>query len=93
MKLCNTQNELTTEYILPVKIIASVNAENVHILLEEHPAQPFLGKAEVSVIKKNGYILFDFGEEFQGVRMWFCRETKKNVLICVLFSAKVYPKH
>lgn len=66
MKLCNTQNELTTEYILPVKIIASVNAENVHILLEEHPAQPFLGKAEVSVIKKNGYILFDFGEEFQG---------------------------
>ncbi len=66
MKICNAQNEITTEYVLPDKIIVSENAQNPEYLLNEHPRQAFLGDVPVCIIKKGGYILYDFGEEFHG---------------------------
>lgn len=70
MKLCKKQNEIETEYILPVRVVVSENADNPEILLEEHIRQPFLENASYAslacTIKKGGYAVFDFGEEFQG---------------------------
>lgn len=66
MKFCKEQNEITTRYILPVHIISYANAEQTEILLNEHPRQAFLGEIPTCTIGKNGYILLDFGTEFQG---------------------------
>lgn len=66
MKLCKNQNELTTRYILPVRVVTAENAENPEMLLDEHPRQAFLGDVPFCMIKKGGYAVFDFGEEIQG---------------------------
>lgn len=66
MKLCENQNELVTEYVLPEKIIISERVKNAEWLLTEHVRQPILGGTSTCDIEKGGYVLFDFGEEFQG---------------------------
>lgn len=66
MNFCKEQNEIKTEYILPERVIISENAANPEFLLEEHPRQAFLGDIPVCIIKKGGFVLYDFGEEFQG---------------------------
>lgn len=66
MKLSSIQNEIKTEYLIPEQIIAQENALNAEILLTEHPRQAFLGDVPVCTVKKGGYVLLDFGCEFQG---------------------------
>lgn len=66
MKKCRAQNELKTEYLLPERVLLSKNADGAERLLCERERQPFLDEAPVCVIKKGGFVLFDFGEELQG---------------------------
>lgn len=66
MKLAEAQNEITTQYLLPERIVLSENAQNTNVLLDEHPRQAILGDVPICTLKKNGFILLDFGCEFQG---------------------------
>lgn len=66
MKLAEAQNEITTQYLLPERIVLSENAQNANVLLDEHPRQAILGDVPICTLKKNGFILLDFGCEFQG---------------------------
>jgi alpha-L-rhamnosidase len=66
MKKAVNQNEITTEYLLPERIVLFRDAEITDVLLREQPRQAFLGDLPVCTLKKSGYVLLDFGEEFQG---------------------------
>lgn len=66
MKPVTKQEELTTQYLLPERIILSENAQNAEVLLTERPRQAFLGEVPVCTLKKGGFVLLDFGCEFQG---------------------------
>lgn len=66
MKPVTKQEELITQYLLPERIILSENAQNAEVLLTEHPRQAFLGEVPVCTLKKGGFVLLDFGCEFQG---------------------------
>lgn len=66
MKLTTTQDEIKTEYLLPERIVLSEGAQNAAVLLTEHPRQAFLGNVPVCTLRKGGFVLLDFGCEFQG---------------------------
>lgn len=66
MRLAAMQDEFTTQYLLSEKIVLSKNAQNAEVLLTEHPRQAFLGEVPVCTLKKGGFVLLDFGCEFQG---------------------------
>lgn len=66
MKLATAQNEITTQYLLPEQIVLSENAQNADALLNEYPRQAFWREVPVCTLKRNGFILLDFGCEFQG---------------------------
>lgn len=67
MKLATAQNdEIKTQYLIPDRIVLSAGAQNVEVLLTEHPRQAFLGEVPVCTLKKGGFVLLDFGCEFQG---------------------------
>lgn len=66
MKLATAQNEITTQYLLPEQIVLSENAQNADALLNEYPRQAFWREVPICTLKKNGFILLDFGYEFQG---------------------------
>lgn len=59
--------ELTREYILPKRIIASKSVENECIVFMRTPRQAYVhGKRELMTIKASGYIILDFGKEING---------------------------
>lgn len=66
MKLATAQNEITTQYLLPERIVLSENAQNANALLDEYPRQAFWREVPICTLKKDGFILLDFGCEFQG---------------------------
>ena len=66
MKYCKAQEDIKVEYVLPVRLITQEKADNTELLLEEHPRQAFLGELPVCHIGKDGYVVYDFGEEFCG---------------------------
>lgn len=66
MKLSFTQDEIKTEYILPERVVVSEGAHDAEILLTEHPRQAVLGEISVCTLQNGGFILLDFGCEFQG---------------------------
>lgn len=66
MKLSFTQDEIKTEYILPERVVVSEGAHDAEILLTEHPRQAVLGEAPICTLQNGGFVLLDFGCEFQG---------------------------
>ena len=66
MIIAVNQNELTTQYLLPTRIVISEGAQNADILLTEHARQAFLGDVPVCTLQSGGFVLLDFGCEFQG---------------------------
>lgn len=66
MRVAETQEEMKMQYLLPKRIMRQEYAKNAEILLTERPRQAFLGTLPVCSLKKGGYILLDFGCEFQG---------------------------
>lgn len=66
MKLCKNQDKPISQFVLPLKIVLEKDAENAEILLKEHARQAFLGNLPSCKIKKHGYVVLDFGEEFCG---------------------------
>lgn len=66
MKLATAQNEITTQYLLPERIVLSENAQNANALLDEYPRQAIWREVPICTLKKDGFILLDFGCEFQG---------------------------
>lgn len=66
MKLAVAQNEITAQYILPERVVLSENAQNADALLNEYPRQVFWRELPLCTLKKNGFIVLDFGCEFQG---------------------------
>lgn len=66
MKLSSMPDEIKTQYLIAERIVLSEGAQNAEMLLTEHPRQAFLGEVPVCVLKKGGFVLLDFGCEFQG---------------------------
>lgn len=67
MKLAVAQNnEIKTQHLIPVRIVLSEAVQNTDILLAEHPRQAFLGNVPVCTLQNGGFVLLDFGCEFQG---------------------------
>lgn len=66
MIISKHKNNLTTEYIVPERIIISENCERPHLLLEDTPCQATFGNSDVFVLKAGGFVVLDFGEELHG---------------------------
>ena len=67
MKFSEEQSGLSVKHLLPVRIIACDNVTNAEVLLKDLPSQAVRGgEPELAVLKKGGYILFDFGTELSG---------------------------
>ena len=66
MRLAKAQEEMKTQYLLPERIVLQADAQNAVQLLAEQPRQAFLGEFSVCTLQKGGYVLLDFGCEFQG---------------------------
>jgi len=62
------RNCLTKEYIVPKRIVSSVNAKNCGFLLTDASRQPLHSseEQETCVISKGGYVLLDMGSEING---------------------------
>lgn len=65
-KIADVPNELVTQYLIPTRIVWQKNAQNAEVLLTEQARQAFLGNLPVCTLKRGGYVLLDFGLEFQG---------------------------
>ena len=66
VKFAKAENDIITQYLIPEKIVLQENTVNADILLNEHSRQAFLGELPACRLGKGGYIVFDFGCEFQG---------------------------
>lgn len=66
MKLSPMPDEIKTQYLIAERIVLSEGAQNAEMLLTEHPRQAFFGEVPVCALKKGGFVLLDFGCEFQG---------------------------
>lgn len=61
------KSKLTTEYILPTRIVdSSNNIFDSNVLLTQECSQVYIGKQPSCLIKGKGYIIFDFGMELSG---------------------------
>lgn len=60
------KNELKRKYILPKRIVISENTAGAETVLDDRPRQPLLADVPVMKIMQGGYVLLDFGVEFQG---------------------------
>jgi len=67
LKYSESKNVLTKKYIVPQKVILCPDTENSDYLLEDTSRQP-LHRPDVTncTIKKDGFVLLDFGSELQG---------------------------
>ena len=67
MRFSSDKNDISVKYLLPVKIVDFNNAENAETLLKDLPSQAIRGgEPECAVLKKGGYVIFDFGTELAG---------------------------
>ena len=60
------KSKLTREYILPKRIVMEKFTENKEVLLVNDTVQAMVDAKNFCTIKKNGYIILDFGKELQG---------------------------
>lgn len=61
------QSALVTRYLLASRVVMAKDAEDVEWLLRERSRQAAVGVNRPScVIRRGGYVLLDFGAEFQG---------------------------
>lgn len=58
--------ERVRDYLLPIKIVCAEKCDNAEFLLRATDKQIFLDSAEDCVLKKGGFIVFDFGKELHG---------------------------
>ena len=64
---CAAGNGISEFYLVPTRIIMKEKTENAEYLLAERPRQASFAPPENScLIKKDGFIIFDFGKEIQG---------------------------
>ncbi len=90
MKTASAKNEITTQYLLPERVVLQEHTQNAEVLLAEHPRQAFLGDLPVCVLKKGGYVLLDFGCEFQGGADIVVQKTgQKTVNLRIVFGESV----
>ena len=61
-----SRRELTTEYLLPKKIIKEQECENTNWLLNSDADQVYIVNTGRCIIKNNGYVILDFGKELHG---------------------------
>jgi len=66
LNLSSQRNSITKKYIVPLRVIASENADAPELLLCDTPLQPTLGVNQVCTIREGGYVILDFGSELQG---------------------------
>lgn len=66
MKFAEKQCDIVTKYLIPVRIVCEKDCADSAVLLEEHPRQAVLADIPVTVIKKGGYVVLDFGKEIHG---------------------------
>lgn len=89
MIISKHKNNLTTEYIVPERIIISENCERPHLLLEDTPCQATFGNSDVFVLKAGGFVVLDFGEELHGGAVITVRAVKAGVKMRVVFGESV----
>ena len=54
------------EYVFPSRVVHYENAENTQSLLKEKELQITLNEKELTVVRKGGYVVLDFGRELSG---------------------------
>lgn len=81
-------DEKIREYILPVKILAEKNCENVEYLLQYHSDQSFFGGDLGCVLMPHGWFLVDFNKEYSGGVKIVANECSgnKNAKLRVVFG-------
>lgn len=60
------RREITTEYLLPTRILKEQECENTDWLLKCDADQVYIVNNGCCIVKKGGYILLDFGKEIHG---------------------------
>lgn len=67
MKESKKRNVISIKYLLPERIVACEGVQREETLLEENYRQAVVGaQQEFCVIRQGGWVLLDFGIEFQG---------------------------
>ncbi len=67
MRFTKEENALTTKYLLPTRVVLAENAADTDLLLTERGRQAAVGVSRRNcVIRKDGFVLLDFGCELQG---------------------------
>ena len=54
------------EYVFPSRVVHYENAENTQSLLKEKELQITLNEKELTVVRRGGYVVLDFGRELSG---------------------------
>ncbi len=90
MKNSAYKSEIITEYIIAEKIISLNMVENSKILLQDTPHQAVLGNTNICTIKKDGFVLLDFGQELcGGLLVTIHRRLGENASLRVVFGESV----
>ena len=58
--------DMIKEYVFPVRVVLSHRADNPLSLLKQKDLQLALNEKDLTVIKKGGYVVLDFGQELSG---------------------------
>ncbi len=66
------------KYIMPKRIVCEENTEGSENIFIERPLQASFSDVDGVLIKKNGYILLDFGKELSGGIIFTVRRTSKG---------------
>ncbi len=84
------ENKLRTKMLVADRIVLSDAVENEAILLTEQPRQAVLKTEAFCLIRNSGYVLLDFGVEFQGgVHITVQMISAPNVKLRVVFGESV----
>ena len=89
MKISKRDYNIKTYFLIPERIISFSECELQEMLLEEHPRQAMLDNSPITLIKKGGYILFDFGKEIQGGADITIRRAKEGTDMRIVFGESV----
>jgi len=83
-------NPLITRYLMPRRIVAEQGAEDASLLLQEFARQAAVGFVRKRcVLHSGGYVLLDFGAEFQGGIMITVAGNASGAALRVVFGESV----
>ncbi len=89
LKFAERQSGVTVSYLMPKRIVCEKNTLRSALLLTERPRQAVLNDDETAVIKKGGYVIFDFGAEISGGADIVIKRTARGAYMRIVFGESV----